>query len=178
MILAANTSSTMRVAVYTPHRKLAGHLHRVVARAGGGDDRVPNARASTLSIAVFLPAFQSAAVRPTFGSVISGVSSLARVAWGRTVERSRTIFALRFVPAFSRIRRDIRPGLLNFCRAFKAAGKPSFLRALVKLRQKSTSSIFETFSLSPVLSPVPVLHESNKHQKDGRDHGKSTRKYG
>jgi hypothetical protein len=25
---------------------------------------------------------------------------------------------------------------------------------------------------------VPVLHESNRHQKDSRDHGKSPRKYG
>lgn len=48
------------------------------------------------------PAIQSAPVT-SFERAISGVSSLARAAWGRTVERSRTIFALRFVPAFSRL---------------------------------------------------------------------------
>lgn len=154
MIIAANTSSTTRVAVYTPHRKLAGHLHRVVARAGGGDDRCP--RASILSITVNLPAIQSTPVT-SFERVISGVSSLARVAWGRTVERSRTIFAPRFVPVFP-VNAGTSVRDLNLRGAFSAL-RSLLLRSLVQHPEKSGRSVAQTFRLSP----VPVLSLATVH---------------
>jgi hypothetical protein len=162
--------------VVPQHRKPAGYLIRVSARAGGSDDRDSSPRAGILSIRVILPANQSTPVT-SFERVISGVASLARVAWGRTVERSRTIFALRFVPTFSRIRRDIRPGLLNSVGAFKALRSLSS-NALVQFLQEPASSIFHRLTLAPVLSPVPVLHASNRHQKDTRDHGNSYPQHG
>jgi hypothetical protein len=93
MILAANTSSLTRVAAYTPHRELAGHLHRVRARAGGGDDRDSSSpRAGIWSITVCLPAFPSASHH---------LPSIGGGSWGRTVERGGPSHALRFVPIFS-----------------------------------------------------------------------------
>jgi hypothetical protein len=67
--------------------------------------------------------------------------------------------------------------LLNFCRRF-GSGKPSFFCSLLKHRQEPRSGIFNALTLAPVLSPVPVLHVSNRHQKDTRDHGKSYAQHG
>lgn len=85
------------------------------------------------------------------------VGELLRTAF----ERTRNPIA-RAVRIFSTPRGQLGLLILNFCRAFKAAGKPSLLRALVQLRQKSTSGVFHTLFLAPVLSPVPVLHAHNK----------------
>ena len=122
---------------------------------------------------------QSAAVFPTSGGVIAAFLPRLRRLAARTLERFVPLVCARALAAiFSRIRRDIRPGLLNFCRPLVAAGKPSFFCSLLKHRQEPRSGIFNAFTLAPVLSPVPVLHASNRHQKDTRDHGKSYAQHG
>lgn len=76
-------------------------------------------------------------------------------------ERSAPVFGARLPAIFSRIRRDIRPGLFNFCRPLVAAGKPSFL-PLVQACKQASGSITQTFSLSPVGVPsLLAAHESN-----------------
>lgn len=61
--------------------------------------------------------------------------------------------------------------ILNFCRPLVAAGKPSLFCSLLKHRQEPRSGIFNALTLAPAFLPVPVLHASNRHQKDTRDHG-------
>jgi hypothetical protein len=150
--MSASTSSSR--ACYSAICRTSSGTWSIRARATVGPRNfVDYSRASAYS--------QSAPVT-SFVRVISGVTSLARVAWGRTVEHSRTIFALRFVPIFSRIRRDIRPGLLNFCRRF-GSGKPSFLRSLVQHPEKSGRSVAHGFQFAPV--PLcAVAHVSNMHR--------------
>lgn len=92
-------------------------------------------------------------------------------------ERSGPVFGARLPAIFSRIRRDIRPGLLNSVGAFKALRSLSS-NAFVQFCQEPTSRVFHRLTLAPVLSPVPVLHTSNRHQKDTRDHGKSYAQHG
>jgi len=159
MIIAANSSLT-RVAAYKPHRKPAGHLHRVRTRAGGGDDRDFLPRASILSITVNLPAIQSAAVLPTFGSSIAAVLPRLREL-RRSVEPTRTHMA-PLLRIFVRGQRTI----LNLCRAFKAAGKPSFSDALVQHPEKSGRSGLHRLFLAPAFLSVPVVH--GKHHDSRR----------
>jgi hypothetical protein len=153
-LVAANSSITARVAVYNPHRKSAGHLHRVSARAGGGDDRDSSPRASILSITVNLPANQSVAVLPTSGNVIAaGLPRLRKLA-ARVLERGGPLSCARtLAAAFTRRRRDIRPGFVNFCRTILAAGKPSLRIPFVDHCSEPSNSIANIF----VFPPVPVL---------------------
>lgn len=90
----------------------------------------------------------------------------------RSVEPTRTPMA-PLLRIFSRGPREI----LNLFGAFKALRSLSS-NALVQFLQEPASSIFHRLTLAPVLSPVPVLHASNRHQKDTRDHGKSYAQHG
>lgn len=171
--IAANIQSPTRVV--PKHRKPAGYLIRVSARAGGSDDRDSSPRAGILSIRVILPANQSTPVT-SFERVISGVTSLARVAWGRTVERSRTIFALR-APALSP-RQGTFSGFADFCRPLVAAGKPSFL-PLVQACKQASGGVTQTFRFPPVRALLsPAVHGQTMQHKDTRDHGNSYRQHG
>ena len=109
---------------------------------------------------------QSAAVFPTSGGVIAAFLPRLRRLAARTLERFVPLVCARALAAiFSRIRRDTRPGLLNFCRAFKAAGKPSLLRALVQHPQKSGRSVFHRFQFSPVLC-ASVAHDKQHRRRN------------
>jgi len=66
--------------------------------------------------------------------------------------------------------RIIERTISNFCRTILAAGKPSLPRSRVKFLQEPSRSIFETFSLSPVLCRS-VAHERNHDRGTRRDVG-------
>jgi len=155
----------MRVAVQNRHRKPAGYRIRIVGRAGDRDTRVSSPRSSIWSINVNLPAYQSAAVFPTSGSVIAAFLPRLRRLAARTLERFVPLVCARALAAiFSRIRRDIRPGLLNFCRHF-GSGKPSFLRvAFVNDCRQPANRIRSTFQFAPI-SPSVVVHMSNSDRR-------------
>ncbi len=119
--------------------------------------------------------FQSTPVT-SFERVIAAFLPLRCQLAGR-FERSGPVFGARLPAIFSRIRRDIRPGLLNFCRRF-GSGKPSFL-PLVQHPQKSGRSITQTFRFPPIGALLsPAVHGQTMQQKDARDHGKSYPQHG
>ena len=90
----------------------------------------------------------------------------------RTVEPARTPTA-PVLRIFVRGQRTI----LNLCRAFKAAGKPSFLRALVQHPEKSGRSVAYRFQFSPAFRSSVAAHVPNMMQKDARSHEQCTREY-
>lgn len=100
-----------------------------------------------------------------FGDVISAVPSPRRSRLARAWSDIPNLVA-RLGPLFGR---GLLP-IVNLCRAFKAAGKPSFLCSLLKHRQEPRSGIFHTFSLSPVLCRS-VAHERNHDRGRRRDVG-------
>lgn len=118
-----------------------------------------------------LARFQSAFGYP-FERRIAAVSSNGWRKLAGKLERTRTPIA-RFPAIFVLGPRTI----CNFLGAFKALRSLSS-NALVQFLQEPTSRVFHSLFLAPAFLSVPVLHVSNRHQKDGRDHGKSTRKYG
>lgn len=154
------SQSPTRVAVQNRHRKPAGYLIRVSARAGGSDDRVnPSTRAGIWSIRVNLPATQSAArILPSGGPL--------RLA----IEATRTLKLLAS-RIFSR-----GPLLIHdFCRGIKAPGKP-FSFPLVHDANQSSGSLFEAFQFSPALRSS-VAHGQTMQRKDARSHEQCTREY-
>lgn len=121
------------------------------------------------------------AYRETRTSTQSAATTLLPVGNGRLlttrIERTRTQRALLVVSAFLPARRDILPGILNFCRTILAAGKPSFF-SFVNGSAKPTNGIANTLSLSPVVLSLSVLHVRNMQHRNVQDHGKNHRNHG
>jgi hypothetical protein len=162
--VSASSSTPTRVAARKRHRKPAGYLIRVKARAGGSDDRDSSPRAGILSIRVNLPANQSVAVLPTSGNWISAVSSLGRVTAARVLERGGPLSCARTLAAiFQGYAGTGGLGTAILAGAKSTTGKCfSLLRALVQLRQKSTSCVFHALEFPPVgLPSLLAAHESN-----------------
>lgn len=167
-----NTSlsySPMRVAC-RGHRKSAGYLIRIGARAG--DRRsLDSLHGPAVPMNDNLPA-------PT---IESGVNSSRVGSWRRTIELANSLSALvrrLFLPIG---RRDMcRSGFLNSLGGIKAPRSLGFsLRvALVNDANQPANRIARTFSFTPVqVLSSAVLHARNMQQKDARSHEQCTREY-
>lgn len=101
-------------------------------------------------------ATQSVAAPHLFGNVIAAILPTRRRLARALSDIPNPVSSARAI--FVRGQRTI----LNFCRPHMAAGKPSFLRALVHDANQTASCIFHRLFLAPVLSSVPVFHAHKK----------------
>lgn len=151
--------------------------HRRAPRGRADGSFAPTTEAHSLKIRLPAPHSQSVAVLPTSGNVIRAFTSLwrGRLA-ARTFEALRTRLCAQALAAIFP-RQGTFSGFCNLRGAFSAL-RSLLLRSLVQHPEKSGRGVTQALFLAPAFLSVPVLHVSNRHQKDSRDHGKSTRKYG
>lgn len=153
---------------------LQGVTYRAICRTNGGTWGIRTRATVGPSLETYTSrasATPSAAVSSPFGSVIASILPDWRKL-ARAIERTRTPIALARA-IFVRGQRTI----CNLRGGFKALRSLSFL-PLIPLRQEPTSGLFKALFLAPVLSSAAAVHGQTMQQKDGQDHGKSTRKYG
>jgi hypothetical protein len=119
-----------------------------------------------------VPAYSNPLPVSPFGNVIAAVLPRLRKLAARVLERGGPLSCARtLAAAFSRRRRDIRPGTAILAGAKSTTSKCfSFLYPLLKHCQEPRSGIFQTFSLSPVLCRS-VAHERNHDRGTRRDVG-------
>lgn len=124
-------------------------------------------------------AFKSAVVSTPLNGVIAAAHLLPA---GSVLARGlKRIFSLSRLASGLFLQEDAGTGVLgfrDFCRAFEAAGKPTFLCSCVQACKQARGSIFHRFQVPPVWLPSCAAHVEQHATKEIPNVGKAVGEFG